>query len=531
MLIGLGILFTLLTGLGVFRYFAPASISIAQSTPEHDFSKVDAAQSITGRYFSEVVQDLELVIEQANDVLVAHLNDGWQVTMPVEGYRVSENRWQGDVELELNRDGMAMSVLAQFELTANNTNAEELRFNLTFEDNEVVSWPFIPLDEGDVPTANEDRETPLLLELLAYVPDTEKYRENYLSITYNHFWRMSEQSTPPLAPTYIRSQTTADASDVHLAAMRLSTSNFDLGPLFLTYSAFMAGGMTEAVGFSIFDIEASLVAGGSGEDITVLKTDAVYSDVEVALSERGFERLVVSDIPMWTRFEDGTMTVQERNTDDPFGGHLGRSARIALFPGVMVNGSFTEITTYSIEAANQQRPSLADAPDMQALVNATSTLGEIVQATFLSPFEVGIDLTKELDPRSKKATIAAQDNLGTLPLYELAMLIDFVDTDGETRHALAMLYTTQTDAEAAMEEGQKRLELFSTVIPSAGEFENLNFQSQIVQWNGLYVSLISAHYKSQPFRYSAMFGNTLFRVWMAGVHMGDFFPAYAIDSE
>ena len=474
-------------------------------------ASVGLAQSIVGSYgFHEARGIVELIIEQADDTLTGYMGELFDESnrIPLKGIRITENHWQGHMETEVQRVQFEIFVVAE---------GLDLQIN---DGQNAVARVFYPLDNNPFFSQANSQidDTPLLLEMLSYVPDNSEIRENYSRIRYGHFWRISEQNARQFEPVTIRSQNIAEIIGVRNVSERLSRLVLAWG--FIDYLTVLYEDMPEAVGFSFFDIQAAASVYSPPNTITILKTIIDRNDVGTALNNRGFEEIAIDSIPVWQRFEDDAVSIRDRNQGDPFGGNFGQAARIAFFPEIIVNSSSTAVTTQSIEAAKGRRPSLADAPDIQALVNVSSTLGEITQATFLSPTDVKINLTQQLG----MATEAAKNDLQALPFYDLSMVADFADRDGETRHAWAVLYNHHEEAEIAAEEGKRRLEQFSSIVHEPSAYENLHFESQVIQHGNFYVSLIAAEYATPaPTR---GYGKWLFKSWITGLYSHDFFPAY-----
>jgi hypothetical protein len=471
-------------------------------------ASVGQAQSIVGQYVAREARGIvELVIEQADETLNGYLSDPQTgATIPLKGTRVTDTHWQGYMQTEQQQ--------VQFELLI---VEEGLHVQISEVEN-LIGRVFYPLNDNDVfnPTTSLASQNPLLLELLAYIPDTSEVRERYDLISYSHLWRISQQAVPGYNPYVVQIQENVEAIGLDFTDyrfIRVMFSSFLQGDMSNFYE-----GMPAAVGFSFFEIEAGLTV-GSDNKIVVFKTEVDTDNVTKVLTSRGFTERVIDNIPVWERFEDDTTTLNARNRDDPFGGSIGFSARIALFTEFIVNSTNTPTTAQSIAAANDKYPSLADAEDIQALVYSTSTLGEVTQAMFLGPHDTSVSFTNESIVTSE----ITKDDLGVLPTYELSLLADFADADNKVQHAWALLYTSEEEAEIATEEVKQRLEHFSSIIHGANQFERLRFESQVIRHQNFYVSLISANYQLSSFR---DYDNWLFRYWIISLYHNDFFPAY-----
>jgi hypothetical protein len=84
--------------------------------------------------------------------------------------------------------------------------------------------------------------------------------------------------------------------------------------------------MTDVVGFNWFNnIDQVLAFGQLPQAGVVLGGDFDAETVGSALSARGFEETGVDGVPVWHRFEDGAVSIADREMADPFGGQIGKA--------------------------------------------------------------------------------------------------------------------------------------------------------------------------------------------------------------
>ena len=100
-------------------------------------------------------------------------------------------------------------------------------------------------------------------------------------------------------------------------------------------------GWPAAVGFNLAAVEAVLVVPGArpAETLRVLAgarglTDAAR--VGEARTRRGFARDAAGAVPVFRRGANGAISITDREPEDPFGGGVGLSQRIALTPAGLV---------------------------------------------------------------------------------------------------------------------------------------------------------------------------------------------------
>ncbi|MEM7735860.1 MAG: hypothetical protein AAF267_08720 [Deinococcota bacterium] len=471
-------------------------------------ASVGQAQSIVGHYVARNgITITELFIEEIdNNTMTGYVSDFNSTERALlRATRVTDEHWQGYTQSEEVRREIEI-----FALT------ERLDFQATDGVN-VVALAFYSADDNPYFKQARADTDPLLPELLSYVPDIAEVRENYANISYNHLWHISEQGALPYTSAVVRSQEDAEATDIRFINYRFER--------ILPYAFFQAPmdelyeGMPGTVGFSFFEIEAGLHAGYYPYAFTIFKTDADTANISKVLMSRNFKEDLIDNVPVWQIHEDDNSNALA----NPFVSSRIESVRVALFPDIIIDSKDTTAITQSIRAGQKTRTSLAEAPDFRALVYAASTLGEIMQARFLGPNEVTIDFTYE----SSLSYRVDETNLCVLPPYDLSLFADYIDLDGECRHAWALLYRTQQAAEAAAEEAIKRLELYNNVISEYEVFEELRFESQVIEQDNLYVSLIIVYYDNLESSLDGRRRNSwLYNRWLFSAGRNDFFPAY-----
>ena len=232
------------------------------------------------------------------------------------------------------------------------------------------------------------------------------------------------------------------------------------GPEALTYVFPGTGEMTEAVGFEwLLDVGGSLEFGDPPNLGLLLGGDFDPEVIGAALQSRGFDLEETEGVPVWNRFDDLAISIADRNIADPFGGHLGAAARIALLPDTLANARTWALIEAIIAASNGTQPSLADAPAYAALTEAISAPdGLLIQALFFS----GIALRSADNPLD--AIEEGLDDVEPLPYYSLAVLADRQEDDDQVA-LIALACPDEPTAQTASDILVERLRVFRPPQP------------------------------------------------------------------
>jgi hypothetical protein len=233
------------------------------------------------------------------------------------------------------------------------------------------------------------------------------------------------------------------------------------GPDALQYVFASVERMPEVVGFEwISAVNRSLEYAVPPYTALILNGTFDADAIGAALSARDFEQTDVSGVPVWSRFDDAAMSMNDIERADPFGGRLGKAARIAVWPDYLANSAYWDATKGIIAAAQGEQPSLADNPDYRALAEAiTAPEGLLLQALFFNVADVGFL------PENVSAALADQtaedptQTYGPLMPYALAVLADRQEGQDQV-HLIGLVYPNAAVAGPAAEEVASRIRTF-----------------------------------------------------------------------
>lgn len=254
------------------------------------------------------------------------------------------------------------------------------------------------------------------------------------------------------------------------------------------------------------------------------------NEVAVALEAREFEQTAVNDVVVWHHYEDGAHNISERQPSDPFGGHMGAAARIALLPGYLANAPYWDQINDIISTAQGAQPSLADNPDYRALADAiTAPEGFLIQAIFFNvepTYLLEGLLGGEHDP-----TI----DYGPLAPYALGVLADRQEGSDQV-HLIGLVYPDAASAQQAAEEVAQRISVFVPPYADGTAAEQLGAQlsTRVFESDstGNAVALIEARYplpepQIDPETGDFAPGGLLYRMW-AGALGSQFYPLMVV---
>jgi hypothetical protein len=223
--------------------------------------------------------------------------------------------------------------------------------------------------------------------------------------------------------------------------------------------------MPEVVGFDFFDTDRGLAFGTPPLTGTVFAGRYDTDRMGTVLDSRGFAQEDYSGITIWWRYDDLAMDIAGRNPADPFGGYLGRAARIAVIPGedetvFLANSALSELTHAMVDSALEPSGSLAEQAEYRTLAEAVTDParyeGPLVQALAFNVMVVGLVPADPMAQVQGGTDAEPTAGYGELPFYSLALLADRQDGDEEV-HLIALLYDSAVAAEAGASELAARL--------------------------------------------------------------------------
>lgn len=274
----------------------------------------------------------------------------------------------------------------------------------------------------------------LLLETLALVPDNENSR---FILYYGDFEAaLAARGLMRLSSTEIMQGGSDLARLVGVALPRyfsfLQTFNFGTN-------------MVDVVGFDLLDIARGVEFGRSPQQGLALLGAFEGDAVAAAHQARGYAAVAEGTVSVWCLEGDCTRGIDSdfsrREIANIFGGDLGRSQPVGIIGDRGVFSSPIEaIFNDMVAAADGNIPTLADAPEFQALAHALSSLGVVRQLLSSDPtllYAPDFPGRRTPDPRP----------VGTLPQYGAFAMADIVVPEGE----IAVVALVYADAEMAAE--------------------------------------------------------------------------------
>lgn len=146
--------------------------------------------------------------------------------------------------------------------------------------------------------------------------------------------------------------------------------------------------------------------------------------------------------------EGTTMNIRERNPANPFGGEFGRSEPIFVGANVLLNSTDDALVEQMAAAYTDRIPSLADAPEFQALDNILAVYPYLSAVMAVNPLNLGqLDpFWIEREPEIAERLIASIEAAPLAP-YQLAAFASAADEENE--YGLALLVFVNADAAQA----------------------------------------------------------------------------------
>jgi hypothetical protein len=303
------------------------------------------------------------------------------------------------------------------------------------------------------------------------------------------------------------------------------------GPEALNYIFPSAGGMVDAVGFEwLLDVDRSLEFGDPPDLGLLLGGSFDPAAIGTALQSRGFTLRELHGVPVWHRLDDREISLAERNVADPFGGHLGAAARIAVFPDLLANARSWPLIDAVVSAAQGGGPSLADDAGYRALTEAVSRPGGVLLQALFFP-GAALRYPGAAPPGEPEPT----DLPGPLPAFSLAVLADRQEV-GDQVHLIALVCRDEPTAQTAADALTMRLTAFHLPDhpndPLVDRFgASLNASVVARPEDGVALAIVEARYPMPSERIDPVTGlfNTrglLFRHWIIAILRRAFTPLW-----
>jgi hypothetical protein len=377
--------------------------------------------------------------------------------------------------------------------------------------------------------AQEDLPPSPLLAMLALVPqDAVPAASGWATVRYTDYAALADSEGITLLRNFGNLDLLMTAVPLPAMLTRISA-----GPEALNYLFPSAGQMAGAVGFEwLLDVDRSLEFGDPPDPGLLLDGNLDAEAIGAALQARDFSQADVNGVMVWHRFDDSAVSIADRNTADPFGGHLGAAARIALLPDMLANARSWGLIEAIIGAAQDALPSLADDPAYRALAEAiTAPDGLLIQALFFDGVALGAVAG---DPTQPGLVMPAED-LGPLPPYALVALADRQEGNDQV-HVIGLVCADAPTAEAAAEVLAGRITDFRlSTQPDEVLVERFgaSITASVVEGpaDGLAVALVEARYPLPSPRTDAetgrfTTGGLLYRTWVQAIMQRAFTPLW-----
>ena len=308
-------------------------------------------------------------------------------------------------------------------------------------------------------------------------------------------------------------------------------SRIAAGPEALAYLFASAGHMKDVVGFEwLLDVNCSLEFGDPPGIGLLLGGSFDAVEIGAVLENRGFSLGEIEGVPVWHRFDDMAISVAARDVADPFGGHLGAAARIALLPDVLGNTRAWPLIEAMISAGQSTRPSLADDRIYQVLAEAVSEPdGLLIQALFFSA------IAPRVPGDADQSNREPMDEADVLPLYLGTVLADRQEGDDQV-HLIAFVCADEPTALNAADVLIRRLEAFRLTCGSGDVLVERYGAAVRVRdvrqaEDGLGVAVVEARYPVPAVRIDPKSGKymtrgLLFRAWVQAILYREFTPLW-----
>jgi hypothetical protein len=308
---------------------------------------------------------------------------------------------------------------------------------------------------GIAPVFAQTTDNPLL-QMLARIPDSPSAREYLTYVDYRALI-----AARPGAPVITSSQQLAALVDSKSKDGRLVMAalyGLKSGPTFFANAVLPAGSKSqEVVGFDLFAIQRAAEFGKPPDLGDVLEGDFDAQAVTAAHEKRGYTATDVNGLTLLcpaAGCDSGLqLDMSQINNANPFGGNIGRNQPVLVGDKLIASAPTSDTINAIASATAGKSPTLAEQVDYHAAAEAISANGTLIQTYFINPMDIGSAsndiLNSRLSPDQIKTRMSQlQADFVPMPAYNLIALADSA-TDSEQQAMVALVYTTQADAQAA----------------------------------------------------------------------------------
>lgn len=289
-----------------------------------------------------------------------------------------------------------------------------------------------------------------LAQLLAAVPDTPNARQMIGYVDFRALVAARPGAAQPKSSQDFDPRKAADHSDTaltHFAYLGISVGNAAILQQYIH-----ANDMLTATGIDFFTIERALEFGTPPQNGVILSGQFDPKQIGDAFSKRGFVKGDLNGLTTWCSAdgcESGTkMSLTSREPADPFGGELGRKQPLVLADHYLFDAADYNVVQNMVSAYQKKTPSLADATDYRAALDALSSKEPVLQALFIDPSMLTAASPNNAAPAVQTAVKKLIGSATPIPGYSLALFAHAADQTNQ--YALvALVFNSQADAQTA----------------------------------------------------------------------------------
>lgn len=328
--------------------------------------------------------------------------------------------------------------------------------NITTITRKIIPIVLLLAIVAPISAQNDSQNTHPLLDLLAYVPDTEVVGD----IVYYADIQASAETVIGEPQDSVRQawETLGYPDDFWVGWLPMAL------PRFRNYLIVLAEDDGQSIGLDVKTIERTIYFGQPPSDAMILQGDFDTDTIVDAFTAQSHELQPRDDVTLLCSIDgcdDGrAIHVEERNPLNPFGGEFGRHEPIALLDDLILNSPDFGVVESMIQSGDGEMASLADSSDYQAVVTVATRQGALRQAILASTENPAFWDVEEVIPlvlpEEKREML--EDKVTPLPPYNLLMMADTASLDTQTQAGLVLLvYNSEAAANRASDALQANL--------------------------------------------------------------------------
>jgi hypothetical protein len=188
--------------------------------------------------------------------------------------------------------------------------------------------------------------------------------------------------------------------------------------------------------------------------------------IGTALKAQGFVQSALDSLMLWCGPKGCASGLQQDlaaiTPANPFGGQLGRKQPIAVQPDYVFSSADYSVVQGIAGAIHKKQPSLAEAKEYLAAVEAFTASGTLIQAYFVNVQLISkVEIPKR--PGMDRVATAMAKDFAPIPQYSLVALAHIVEGN-EQRAVVALVYDRAADAKTAAEILPKRITAYQSLV-------------------------------------------------------------------